>query len=92
MWNNEIFQEDKLVHLYQNIFYHPLGCFNDMSANWSVTVVGQASPNPSRLNMDNNMRFILAPKSHKALSKMEFLMVQVIVKLSGSFSFCGSFL
>ena len=55
-------------------------------------MVGRASPNPSRLNMDNDMRFVLAPKSHKALSKMEFLMVQGIVKLPGSFSFCGSFL
>ena len=57
-----------------------------------MTVVGQASPNLSHLNMDNDMRFILAPKSHKALSKMEFPMVQGIVKLPGSFSFCGSFL
>ena len=70
----------------------PLGCFNDLSTNWSVTVVGRASPSPNRQNMDNGMRFILSPKSHKALSKMEFPTVQVIVKLPGSFSFWGSFL
>ena len=70
----------------------PLGCFSDLSANWSVTVVGRASPNLSHLNMDKGMRLILAPKSHKALSKMEFLIVHRIVKLRGSFSFCGSFL
>ena len=70
----------------------PLGCFNDLSANWSLTVVGRASPNPSRRNMDNEMMFILAPKSHKALSKMEFPILQGIVKLLGFFSFYGSFL
>ena len=69
-----------------------LGCFSDLSTNWSVTVVGRASPNHSRLNMDKGMRLILAPRSHKALSKLEFPMVQGIVKLLGSFSFCGSFL
>ena len=58
----------------------PMGCFCDLSANWSVTVVKRASPNPNRLNMYNGMRFIVAPKSHKALSKMEFPMVQGIVK------------
>ena len=70
----------------------PLRCFSDLSANWSVTVVGRASPNPSLQNMDKGMRLILAPRSHKALSKMEFPMVQGIVKLPRSFSFCGSFL
>ena len=70
----------------------PLGCFKDLSANWSVTVVGRASPNPKHQNMDRGMRLILAPKSHKALSKIAFPMVQGIVKLPGSFSFCGSFL
>ena len=70
----------------------PLGYFSDLSANWSVTAVGRALPNPSHLNMDNDMRLILAPRSHKALSKMEFPMVQGIVKLPGSFSFYGRFL
>ena len=53
----------------------PLGCFSDMSTNRSVAVVGRASPNPSSLNIDNYMRFILAPKSHKALSNMKFPIV-----------------
>ena len=70
----------------------PLGCFKDLSANWSVTVVGRASPNPRRPNMDKGMRLILASKSHKALSNMAFPMVHGIVKLPGSFSFYGSFL
>ena len=39
------------------------------------------------MNMDNGMRFILAPMSHKALSKMEFSMVQGIIKLSGLLAF-----
>ena len=55
-------------------------------------MVGRASPNPRYLNMDKGMRLILASKSHKALSKMAFPMLEGIVKLSGSFSFCGSFL
>ena len=38
------------------------------------------------------MRLILAPRLHKALSKMGFSMVQGIVKLPGSLSFYGSFL
>ena len=54
-------------------------------------MVGQASPNPNRLNIDSDMRLILAPISHKAFSKMEFPIVHSIVKLPGSFSFCGSF-
>ena len=56
-----------------------------------MTVVGRASPNPNRLNIDSGMRLILAPRSHKAFSKMEFPIVHDIVKLSGSFNFCGSF-
>ena len=54
-------------------------------------MVGRASPNPSRLNMDSGLRLILAPKSHKSLLKMELPMVHGIVKLSGSFSFCGNY-
>ena len=54
-------------------------------------MVGRASPNPNRLNIDSDMRLILAPRSHKAFSKMEFPNVHDIVKLPGSFSFCGSF-
>ena len=57
-----------------------------------MTVVGRASSNPSRLNMDSDMRLILAPRSHKALSKMELPMVHEIVKLPECFSFCGNFL
>ena len=68
-----------------------LGCFSDLSTNWSVTVVGRASPNPNRLNIDSGMRLILAPISHKAFSKMEFPIVHDIVKLSGSLSFYGVF-
>ena len=70
----------------------PLGCFNDLSASWRVTVVGRASPNPKRLNMDKGIRLMLAPKSHSALSKIAFPIVHGIVKLPGSLSFCGSFL
>ena len=69
----------------------PLGCFSDLSANWSVTVVGRALPNPNRLNIDSGMRLILAPRSHKAFSKIEFPIVHGIVKLPGSFRFYGSF-
>ena len=54
-------------------------------------MVGLASTNPNRLNIDSDMRLILAPRSHKAFSKMEFPIVHSIVKLSRSFSFCGSF-
>ena len=54
-------------------------------------MVGRASTNPNHLNIDSDMRLILAPISHKAFSKMEFPIVHSIVKLPGSFSFCGSF-
>ena len=43
----------------------PRGCFNDLSTSCSVTVVGIASPKPSRLKIDKEMRLILAPKSHR---------------------------
>ena len=70
----------------------PRGCFNDLSARCRVTVVGLASPNPNRLNMDKGMRLILAPKSHRVLSKIEFPILQGIVKLPRSFNFYGNFL
>ena len=54
-------------------------------------MVGRASPNPNRLNIDSSMRLILASISHKAFSKMEFPIVHGIVKLLGSLSFCYSF-
>ena len=54
-------------------------------------MVGRASPNPNHLNIDSGMRLILAPISHKAFSMMEFPLLHGIVKLSGSFSFCGIF-
>ena len=54
-------------------------------------MVGRASPNPNRLNIDSGMRLILAPRSHKAFLKMEFPIVHGIVKLPGSLRFCGSF-
>ena len=55
-------------------------------------MVGRASPSLIRPNIDSGMRLILAPRSHKAFSKMEFQIVHGIVKLPGSLSFCGSFL
>ena len=55
-------------------------------------MVRRASPNPNRLNIDSGMRLILAPRSHKAFSKIEFPIVHGMVKLPRSLSFCGSFL
>ena len=54
--------------------------------------MGLASPNPSRLKIDKGTRLILALKSHRALSKIEFPILHGIVKLPRSFSFCGNFL
>ena len=54
-------------------------------------MVGRASPNPNRLNIDSGMRLIIGPRSYKALLKMEFPIVHGIIKLSRYFSFCGSF-
>ena len=54
-------------------------------------MVGRASPNHNRRNIDTGMRLILAPRSHKAFLKMEFPIVHGIVKLPGSFSFCVNF-
>ena len=70
----------------------PRGCFNYLFASCRVTVVGLASPNLIRLKIDKGMRLILAPESHKALSKIEFPILHGIVKLLGSFSFYGRFL
>ena len=69
----------------------PLGCFSDLSAYWSVTVVRRASPNLNRLNIDSGMRLIFSPRSHKTFSKLEFPVVHGMVKLPGSFNFYGSF-
>ena len=55
-------------------------------------MVRRALPSPSRLNIDSGMRLILAPRSHKVFSKMEFPIVHGIVKLPRSFSFYGNFL
>ena len=54
--------------------------------------MGLALPNPSHLKLDKGMRLILAPKSYKALLKIEFPILHGIVKLLGSFTFCGNFL
>ena len=51
----------------------PQGCFNNLLASCSVTIVGLASPKPSCLKMDKSMRLILAPKSHRELSKLSSL-------------------
>ena len=50
-------------------------------------MVGRASPNPGHLNIDSGMRLILAPKSHKAFSKMEFPIVHGIVNRRGLLAF-----
>ena len=50
----------------------PRGCVNDLSTNFKVTVVGCASPNFSFLKIDQGIRLMLAPRSHKALSKTAF--------------------
>ena len=54
--------------------------------------MGLASPNPSSLKIDKGMRLILAPKSHRALSKIKFPILHGIVKFLGSFNLCGNFL
>ena len=54
-------------------------------------MVGRASPNLNRLNIDNDMRLIFSPRSHKSFSKLEFPIVHGMVKLPGSFNFCGGF-
>ena len=54
-------------------------------------MVGRASPNPNRLNINSDIRLILAPRSHKAFSKMEFPIVHGIVKFPGSLCFYDSF-
>ena len=48
----------------------PYGCWIVRSTSCSDTVVGLASPNPSFLNIENDIKCTLAPKSNKALSKL----------------------
>ena len=47
----------------------PLGYLIDLSANYKEIVVGFTSPRPNFLKAERGIRLILAPKSHKALSK-----------------------
>ena len=53
-------------------------------------MVGFGSPRPSFLKIEKGMRFMLAPKSHKTLSKLQSPIMQGIVKLPGSFNFYGN--
>ena len=54
----------------------PPGYLIDLSASCREKVVGFAYPSPSFLYIERDIRCILAPKLHKALSKNEFSMVQ----------------
>ena len=47
----------------------PLGCLMDRSASCSDTMVGFTSPTPSFLKIERGIRFMLAPKSQRALLK-----------------------
>src|ERR1044072_5422858 len=64
----------------------------DLSANCSVIIVGGTSPISSLSNIVRGIRFILAPKSHRAFSMATPSMLTGTVQLPGSFNFGGSFL
>lgn len=63
----------------------------DLSARVRVILVGFGSPHPSFFIIEMGIKFILAPKSHKALPMSTGPMEQGIVKAPGSFSLGGSF-
>ena len=67
----------------------PSGYAWDLSASCKETVVGLHSPTPNYLNTDKGMRLMLAPRSQSALPLYLVLMEHGIVKLPGSFIFCG---
>ena len=69
----------------------PSGYAIDMSAICNVIVVGVSSPKLSLCTIDSDIKFILAPESHKAFLNSYFPMEQGMVKLPGSFIFVGSF-
>ncbi|CAA0840555.1 Unknown protein, partial [Striga hermonthica] len=54
----------------------PLGYVIERSANCKFTVDGFTSPSPNFLKIDKGIRLILAPRSHKALLKKMFPIVQ----------------
>jgi len=70
----------------------PLGYVMDRFASCKEIVVGFGSCIPNWLKIDKGIRLMLAPKSQRAFSKCDSMMVQGIVKLLGSLSFGGSFL
>ena len=51
--------------------------------------MGVSSPKLSLLTIDKGIKLILAPESHSAFPILEFLIVQGIVKLPGSYIFIG---
>lgn len=63
----------------------------DLSANCKDIMVAIDLPMPSFLNIESHIKLMLAPKSHKALTTGKCFMLTGIIKLSGSFNFCGSF-
>ena len=67
----------------------PSGCAMDLSAIYSVIVVGVSSPKLSLCTTDKGIKLMLAPKSHKASLNSYFPMEQGMVKLHGSFIFAG---
>src|ERR1044072_5468901 len=70
----------------------PYGLLMDLSANCSVIIVGVTSPISSLSDIVRGIRFILAPKSHRAFSMATPSMLTGTVKLPGSFNLGGSFL
>jgi len=70
----------------------PLGYVMERFASCKETVMGLGSCIPSLLKIDKGIILMLAPRSQRALSKCNSLMVQGIVKLPWSLSFGGSFL
>ena len=65
----------------------PRGYLMDQFASCKEMVVCFISPSPNFLQTESGIRLMLAPRSHKTLSKNEFPIVQGKVKLPESFNF-----
>ncbi|GJS98497.1 hypothetical protein Tco_0819667, partial [Tanacetum coccineum] len=65
----------------------PLGDYIDMSAISITILISLGVPRPNRLNIENGMTLMLAPKSASALLTVVLPIIQGRIKPPGSFSF-----
>lgn len=91
MINLSAFTKINLSAFTSTSFISPLRNVIDRLASYKEIDVGFTSPMPSFLKRENDIKFMLAPKSHKAVLKFSVSIMQGIEKLTGSLSLGGNF-